>query len=227
MRLFCCIGAVAVLVLSCATACADDDSKAFPMDSGSSGGTTATTATSVVTTSLETTAVTTTSVESSATTADTNDTITTTSTEETGPVDVGCAAGAVGDTTDGATDPLMGTWGARCSTHADCVALIGDPAAVCDTMAVIYELPGGYCTKPCTLPDLDTQFVLDAPDCDPDGGVACIGSKGTFERCGLVCTDDMQCNRDGYICRQMPLIAFPEDPRMCLMPDCCQDTCEK
>jgi len=140
-------------------------------------------------------------------------------------VELGCAAGAIGETTDGASDPLMMTWGASCTTDADCVALIGDPAAVCDTMAVIYEMPGGYCTKPCSLPDLETQAVLDDPQCDPAGGVACIGSMGTFERCGIVCTDDMQCNRDGYICRQLPLIAQPDDPRLCLMPDCCQETC--
>lgn len=144
---------------------------------------------------------------------------------DTPPAELGCAAGVVGETTDGAADPLMQTWGAPCTTNDDCVALIGDPAAVCDTTAVVYELPGGYCTKPCTLPDLETQFVLDAPDCDPNGGVACIGSKGTFERCGLPCTDDTQCNRDGYICRQMPLIAMPQDPKMCLMPDCCLDGC--
>ncbi len=142
-------------------------------------------------------------------------------------VELGCAAGAVGETTDGATDPLMMTWGAPCQTDADCVALIGDPEAICDQAAVVYELPGGYCTKACSLPDLETQFIHDAPDCDPNGGVTCVGSMGTFERCGLPCTDDAQCNRDGYICRQLPLIALPDDPRMCLMPDCCQDTCEE
>ena len=121
----------------------------------------------------------------------------------------------------------MDTWGAACTTNEECVALLGDPAAICETNAVVYELPGGYCTKPCVLPDATTQAVPDAADCDPNGGVACIGLMGTFERCGIICTDDMQCNRDGYICRQMPLIAQPDDPRMCLMPDCCQDTCEE
>ena len=135
------------------------------------------------------------------------------------------AAGAIGETTDGAMDPLMETWGAACQTDQDCIDLIGDPDVFCDTEAVVYELPGGYCTKLCTLPDMQTQSVLDAPDCDPAGGVACIGVKGTHERCGIVCTDDQQCNRDGYICRQLPLIALPEDPRMCLMPDCCLDGC--
>jgi len=142
-----------------------------------------------------------------------------------GSVDLGCAAGAVGDTTDGATDPLMETWGAPCSTDQDCITLLGDDAAICDLEAVVYELPGGYCTKACELPDEMTQSVLDAADCDPAGGVACVGVKGTFERCIKTCTDDQQCERDGFICRQLPLIALPEDPRMCLMPDCCLDGC--
>lgn len=218
---------LAVLALGLHSACADDDSKAFPMDSGS-GETTASATTVVVTTTPETTTLSSTGLDAGTTTADsaeTNDTLP--STEDTGPVELGCAAGAVGDTTDGASNPLMETWGARCSSNEHCVALLGDPAAICDTVAVVYELPGGYCTKPCTLPDIDTQFVPDAPDCDPGGGVACIGSKNVFERCALTCTDDMQCNRDGYICRQLPLIAQPDDPRMCLMPDCCQDTCEE
>lgn len=132
----------------------------------------------------------------------------------------------VGETTDGATDPLMETWGAPCTTNQDCIDLIGDPEAICDTMAVVYELPGGYCTKPCTLPNAETRFVMDAEDCSPDGGVGCFGVLGMFERCGLFCTDDAQCNRNGYICRQMPLIGLPEDPRSCLMPDCCQNGCE-
>lgn len=130
-----------------------------------------------------------------------------------------------GGTTDGAMDPLMDTWGAPCSTDQDCIDLIGDPAAICDSMAVVYELPGGYCTKPCTLPDAQTRFVMDAEDCSPDGGVGCFGVMGMFERCGLFCTDDAQCNRDGYICRQMPLIGQEGDPRSCLMPDCCQNSC--
>lgn len=139
---------------------------------------------------------------------------------------LGCAAEIPFDTTNGATDPVMQTWGAACSTDADCVALIGE-GAVCDVEAVVYELPGGYCTKPCTLPDDATRAVLDAVDCDPAGGVACIGVKGTFERCGIVCTDDMQCNRGGYECRQMPLISAEGDPSLCLMPDCCQGSCSE
>jgi hypothetical protein len=140
---------------------------------------------------------------------------------------LGCAAEIPFDTTAGASNPIMQTWGAACTSHADCVALIGDPDAICDTTAVVFELPGGYCTKACTLPDLETRSVPDAPDCAAEGGVTCLGVKGTFERCGIPCTDDMQCNRGGYECRQMPLISQPEDPSFCLMPDCCQDTCEE
>lgn len=142
---------------------------------------------------------------------------------------LGCAADveAEFDTTSGMTNPLMQTWGAACTTNADCVALIGDPDAICDTTAVVYELPGGYCTKACTLPDADTRAVLDDPQCDPAGGVACLGVMGTFERCAIPCTDDNQCNRGGYMCRQLPLVSLPEDPSFCLMPDCCQESCTK
>ena len=139
--------------------------------------------------------------------------------------ELGCAAGAEGDTTDGAMEPLLDTWGAPCNTDAECVELIGDPEAICETAAVIYELPAGYCSKPCQLPDMATRVVPDDPTCDPDGGVACIGLMGMFQRCAKLCTDDAQCNRDGYICRQMPLISEASDPKACLMPDCCQDTC--
>lgn len=139
--------------------------------------------------------------------------------------ELGCAAGVVGETTDGAANSLMETWGAPCTTDQDCIDLIGDPLAICDQMAVVYELPGGYCTKECELPDLETTFINDAEECDPNGGVGCFGVMGMFARCGLFCTDDAQCTRDGYICRQMPLIAQEGDPRSCLMPDCCQESC--
>lgn len=137
--------------------------------------------------------------------------------------ELGCAAETPNETTSGETNPLMDSWGAPCSTDADCVTLLGE-GAVCDDAAVIYELPGGYCTKPCTLPDGET-FVEDDPTCDPNGGVACVGQAPLYQRCAPVCTDDAQCNRDGYYCRQMPMIAQPDDPKICLMPDCCQDTC--
>ena len=138
---------------------------------------------------------------------------------------VACLEGDYGNGTDGATDNVMTQWGAACSTDADCVAILGD-GAVCQMKSVIYELPGGYCTKPCVLPDMDTRVVEDAMDCDPNGGIACIGQKGFFERCVTLCTDDMQCGRDGYYCRVMPMIGVEGDPKACLMPDCCEDSCE-
>jgi len=138
---------------------------------------------------------------------------------------LGCAFPEEIDGSDGMMNPLQTSWGAACSTNADCVALLGD-GAECLPTAVVFELPGGYCSKPCVLPDADTRVVMDDPACDPDGGIACVGGKGTFEYCAPLCTDDAQCERDGYICRQMPIISFPEDPSLCLMPDCCMGTCD-
>jgi hypothetical protein len=127
------------------------------------------------------------------------------------------------DTTDGQSNPLMNMWSSACTEDADCVALLGE-GAYCEDTAVIYELPGGYCTKPCDVPTGMT-VVLDDPACDPAGGVNCVGVDGFFEACVPSCTDDAQCNRAGYYCRQMPMIANPDDPSFCLMPDCCEETC--
>lgn len=137
---------------------------------------------------------------------------------------LGCALPEMPDTTDGMSNPLQETWGAPCSTNAECVTLLG-AGAECLNMAVVYELPAGYCSKPCTLPDANTRVVPDDPTCDPAGGVACLGVMGTFEYCAKICTDDAQCNRDGYTCRQMPSISEATDPSFCLMPDCCLQTC--
>ena len=148
------------------------------------------------------------------------------------PDDTGADDGAMcpleqtGLGTDGESNDLMQTWGAPCTSDEDCVALLGD-GAICQDKAVIYELPGGYCSKPCSLPDADTRVVLDAMDCDPAGGVACIGQMGFFESCTLLCSDDAQCSRDGYYCRQMPMISSEGDPKACLMPDCCESTCSE
>lgn len=136
-----------------------------------------------------------------------------------------CPDGDFGMGTDGQTNDVMQTWGSPCETNEDCVAVLGE-GATCEDMAVIYELPGGYCTKPCSLPDANTRVVEDAMDCDPAGGVACIGQMGFFENCAVLCTDDAQCSRDGYFCRQMPMISAEGDPKACLMPDCCEGTCE-
>jgi len=148
--------------------------------------------------------------------------------EETASADgsamLGCAAGV---TAGMSPEPIMETWGAACTSNEECIDLIGDPAAVCDFTAVVYELPGGYCTKPCVLPDLDTRAVLDDPQCSAEGGVACLGVMGTFERCAIPCTESAQCNREGYECRLLPLIGVEGDPTFCLMPDCCQESCIK
>ena len=133
---------------------------------------------------------------------------------------LGCAAEIEHDTTDGAMGDLQMTWGAACETDDDCVALLGADA-VCLFEAVIYELPLGYCTKPCMLGDGERVLPND-PACDPAGGIDCIGQNLVgFQYCAPPCTDDGQCSRDGYTCRQMPMIAMAEDPSYCLMPDCC------
>lgn len=138
---------------------------------------------------------------------------------------LGCAFPEEQDSTDGMTNPLQETWGSACTTDAECIERVGE-GGVCLFQAVVYELPQGYCAKPCSLPDSNTRFVADDPACDPNGGIACTGQMGTFEYCAPLCTDDAQCNRDGYICRQMPIIAQAEDPSLCLMPECCQGTCD-
>ncbi len=153
------------------------------------------------------------------TTTNDPDTSAGTNTEE-----LGCAFPEEQDSTDGMMNPIMDAWSSACTTDAECVERIG-AGAVCLFEAVVYELPGGYCTKPCTLPDMATRVVMDDPACDPNGGVACVGQNPTFMNCAILCTDDQQCNRDGYTCRQMPLVSEATDPSLCLMPDCCQGTC--
>ena len=138
---------------------------------------------------------------------------------------LGCAAEIEHDTTDGSSDNIMQTWGAPCAKDADCVDLLGK-GAFCLFEAVVYELPLGYCSKPCQLADGE-QIVPDDPTCDPNGGVACIGQAPFLQACAVPCTDDAQCGRAGYTCRLMPIISTATDPTFCLMPDCCEDTCEE
>jgi hypothetical protein len=126
--------------------------------------------------------------------------------------------------TDGQTEPLMERWGAACQTNEECVELLG-AGAICESAAVIYELPGGYCTKPCDLGGTGVTVVPDHPDCDAEGGVDCVGQRPLFELCARPCDDSAQCDRTGYYCRQMPALAQPGDPSYCLMPDCCENTC--
>ena len=151
------------------------------------------------------------------------------------------SGGSTGDTAGGAcyddrqaNKPPVGmdvqqTWGSACSTDEECQQRLGDPDAVCDVEAVIYELPGGFCTKPCVVGDdpQNTQltFELDDPDCDPAGGVACVGVNTIYSRCAIPCTDDSNCGREGYFCRRMPMISGTDDPTFCLMDDCCEQSC--
>ncbi len=155
--------------------------------------------------------------------SDTNVTSATSDTSDDSSALLGCAAEIDEDTTDGAADEIQTTWGAPCTEDSECEALLGD-GGVCLFEAVIFELPLGYCSKTCTLPS-GSMYSIDDPQCDPDGGVDCIGQAPLFMVCAPQCTDDTQCNRDGYTCRNFPLIASEGDPTYCLMPDCCEGSC--
>jgi hypothetical protein len=137
-----------------------------------------------------------------------------------------CAADLPEDEQDGTVPGIMGEWGAACETDADCVAKVGE-GGLCLKAAVIYELPLGYCSKACDLPDGFTGVVPDDPTCDAAGGVHCLGVDGTFEYCTVPCTENPQCERAGYFCRLMPQIAMETDPMFCLMPDCCDTDCSE
>ncbi len=124
----------------------------------------------------------------------------------------------------GGGENLQSAWGAPCTEDSECVALLGE-GGVCLGEAVIFELPGGYCSKTCTLPE-GSKYSIDDPQCDPDGGIDCIGQAPLFEVCAPPCTNSSQCGRDQYSCRNFPLIAAEGDPTYCLMPDCCQESCD-
>lgn len=119
---------------------------------------------------------------------------------------------------------LMVDFGAPCTTAADCSALGADAVCYTDVLGV-YELPGGYCTKVCALPDTDTTFLNDAEDCMAGGGVSCVGAAGIFTACARPCSEDSECSREGYGCVNMPVISSPGDQTFCLMnkDECCID----
>lgn len=146
--------------------------------------------------------------------------------EDAFPAEPACGGGGPSsDSSSGDGGGSGETWGAACISDAECVALLGE-GGVCIFSAVVYELPGGYCTKTCALPDDQTTIVPDAPDCDPAGGVDCIGSTTvSFEICAVPCDDDDDCSRDEYECCQFPQVSEPGDPTFCLMPDCCLGEC--
>ncbi|PCC72260.1 hypothetical protein SAMN02745121_01460 [Nannocystis exedens] len=120
--------------------------------------------------------------------------------------------------TTGDPDPgLMGEWGHACQSDDECAAILGDKGVCLTDILMLYSLPGGYCTKECTLPDAMTFYEPGDPACAPDA--MCIGASGYFEACAVECTDDSDCPREGYECRLMPQIGQPGDPMFCLMTD--------
>lgn len=131
-------------------------------------------------------------------------------------------------TKDNASAPdTMTKFGTPCTTDADCSHL-GENGECMEDVLGIYELPGGFCSIRCNLPSSDVTFVNDDPQCDPAGGVTCVGAMGLFSACIEPCTEDSNCSREGYGCIRMPTISIPDDPTFCLMnPDeCCLQTDE-
>jgi hypothetical protein len=124
---------------------------------------------------------------------------------------------------DDTTPSIMDDFGAPCSSDADCVGPLGAGSVCVTEILGVYDLPGGFCSRPCTLPNTSTSFEHDSAQCDPDGGVTCVGAQGLFTSCIRECTSDSQCGREGYGCRLMPTLASTGDPKFCLMNtvDCC------
>ena len=152
------------------------------------------------------------------TTTDTNDT------GDTDTTDAGAVCGQEWAEKDGTTPSIMEDWGLPCMDDAPCIAALGDGGKCVTNILGVYDLPGGYCAKEgCALPDNVTTFVLDAPDCDPNGGIACVGVQNVYTVCAKPCENSSQCGREGYGCRIMPNIAMETDQTFCLMDpdDCC------
>jgi len=157
------------------------------------------------------------------TTDETNATASETETE-TGNADVKTQLCGTGDKTEGSGTNLMEKWGSPCSSNDDCVAIAGEGAECLDNILDIYVLPQGYCAKPCSLPDNDTQYVDNDPMCG-DEGMTCLGAVGFFETCALPCTSDDECQRDGFSCQLLPQIGAESDPKFCLMNYECTLSC--
>jgi hypothetical protein len=130
--------------------------------------------------------------------------------ETTGPAPEPC--GTEWAEKDGTTPSIMDVWGAPCTTDADCMPTLGADGVCVQNILGVYDLPGGFCSKYCELPDSATSFIHDAPDCDPAGGVTCVGAKDLFSACIIPCTASDQCGREGYGCRTMPTLASEGDP---------------
>ncbi|WP_052547437.1 hypothetical protein [Enhygromyxa salina] len=144
-------------------------------------------------------------------------------TEATSTTSGGMPCGTEWAEKDGMTESIMDAWGAPCMQKSDCEPMLGADAQCVSNILGVYNLPGGFCTKYCELPDTMTTFIHDAADCDPAGGVTCVGAKDLFTACIIPCENDSQCGREGYGCRTMPTLASEGDPTFCLMntTDCC------
>lgn len=124
---------------------------------------------------------------------------------------------------DPSTDPteagedLMTNYGAPCMEDSDCFSVLSPDAKCLKDILMVYALPGGYCSNFCSLPDSQTTFVKNAPDCLM--GADCVGLDMYFEGCAFECQDSSQCPRDGYECRRMPTISKDGDPKYCLMTE--------
>jgi len=149
-----------------------------------------------------------------------------------GDGDGGLACGeewATKDPTSGTPD-IQAAWGSACASDQECVDRLGFDNAICvQNILGVFDLPGGYCSRPCVLPDFETTNVPNDAQCDPAGGVSCIGLKDNFEACAIPCNTSDQCGREGYGCARMPIISSDADPSYCLMDAgaCCQapETC--
>lgn len=127
-------------------------------------------------------------------------------------------AGDTDETTAASGDNLMTNYGAPCKVDADCKGVLDDSAVCVLNILGVYDLPGGYCSTNCMMPaDMMTTSVSMAPDCLL--GADCVGLDGFFEACSFPCTDDSQCQRADYECRQLPQIAAADDPKYCLMTE--------
>jgi hypothetical protein len=130
-----------------------------------------------------------------------------------------------GDKSAGMPSVMENGWGEGCSTDADCQAKLGGDAVCIIDVLGVYALPNGYCSIHCTLPDNETQYIPDSPQCSDEPGIDCIGAKGFFEACAPPCTDDSECTREGYSCTIFPQIGEDGHPKYCLMNAdvCCLD----
>lgn len=135
-------------------------------------------------------------------------------------MDMYCKSGAP---MPGSGTNLMEKWGAPCTTDQQCVDLIGEGGVCLDNILDIYLLPMGYCAKLCSLPDATTKYVPDDPVCGM--GQTCLGAKDFFEACAVPCTDDAQCQREGYTCQVLPQLGADGEPKFCLMGPNCTNAC--